>query len=60
MAQFLLMFALVLISMSLVTAGRFRFPVKPGSRMDNFFVYVQLVGNVLVVVTAAALPIVTE
>jgi hypothetical protein len=60
MAQFLLTFAVILISMSLVTAGRFRFPLEPGSKLDNFFVHLQLVGNILAVVTAALLPIVTE
>jgi uncharacterized membrane protein YfbV (UPF0208 family) len=59
MDRFLLLGALVVISLSLVTAGRFRYPVKPGSALDTFFVRLQLAGNVVSIIIAAVLPSLT-
>jgi hypothetical protein len=46
MERTFLLGALVLTSLSLVTAGRFRYPVKPGSGLDRFFVRLQIAYNV--------------
>ena len=46
----------MLISLSLVTAGRFRYPVNPGSALDRFFVRLQIVYNVLSILVASLLP----
>ena len=60
MERLLLLGALVLISLSLVTAGRFRYPIKPGSAPDRFFVRLQIANNVLAILVAALLPLFTE
>lgn len=56
MERFLLLGALVLISLSLVNAGRFRYPVKPGSKLDRFFVRLQIAYNILSILVAVLLP----
>lgn len=60
MEKILLILALVVISISLVTAGRFRYPLQPGSRMDRFFVRLQIVGNIVALAIALLLPSATE
>lgn len=59
MGRFLVIFAFVLIAASTATAGRFRYPVKEGTRLDLFFERLQLSGNVLALALEMALPIVT-
>jgi hypothetical protein len=56
MERFLLLGSLVLISLSLVNAGRFRYPVKPGSALDHFFIRLQIGYNFLAILVAAVLP----
>jgi len=56
MERFLLLASLVLISLSLVNAGRFRYPVKPGSTLDRFFIGLQIAYNVLSIAVATLLP----
>jgi hypothetical protein len=56
MERFLLLASLVLISLSLVNAGRFRYPVKPGSTLDRFFIRLQIAYNFLSIAVATLLP----
>ncbi|WP_115788956.1 hypothetical protein [Arthrobacter silvisoli] len=59
MARFLIFLSIVLIAASLATAGRFRFPLKEGSRTDLFFQRLQLLGIVIASVVELALPTAT-
>ena len=57
--RFLIWLSIVLIAASLATAGRFRFPVKEGSRTDVFFQRLQLLGVVIAAVVELVLPAAT-
>ena len=59
MERFLILLALVLVAVALCTAGRYRCPIKEGSRADQFFERLQLAGNVLAIGVELLLPIVT-
>lgn len=59
MERFLILLALVLVGLAVAAAGRFRLPVKEGSRTDQFFVRFQLAGNVVAIGVDVLLPIVT-
>ena len=59
MERFLILLALVLVAVALCTAGRYRYPIKEGSRADQFFERLQLAGNVLAIGVELLLPIVT-
>jgi len=60
MGRFLILFSVVLVATSVVTAGRFRFPLKEGSRPDVFFQRLQLTGIVIATVLELALPAATS
>lgn len=57
--RFLIFLALVLVALAFTTAGRFRYPIKEGSRADQFFERFQLAGNVAAIGVELLLPIVT-
>lgn len=57
----LLLSACILVALSVVTAGRFRFiPVREGNSLDRFFIKLQLGLNIVSIPLAAILPIVTK
>jgi hypothetical protein len=60
MERFVVILAFVLIAASVAAAGRFRYPVKEGTRADLFFERLQLSGNFLALAVEMALPIVTD
>ena len=57
--RFLILLALVLVALAFTTAGRYRYPIKEGSRADQFFERFQLAGNVAAIGVELLLPIVT-
>ena len=57
----LLLCACILVALSVVTAGRFRFvPVREGNSLDRFFIKLQLALNAVSIPLAAILPILTR
>lgn len=57
----LLLSACILVALSVVTAGRFRFiPVREGNSLDRFFIKLQLGLNIVSIPLAAILPILTK
>ena len=57
----LLLSACILVALSVVTAGRFRFvPVREGNSLDRSFIKLQFGLNVLSIPLAAVLPILTR
>lgn len=57
----LLLSACILVALSVVTAGRFRFvPVRVGNSLDRFFIKLQLGFNIVSIPLAAILPILTK
>lgn len=58
MERFLILLALGLVSLAIATAGRYRYPIKEGSRADQFFERFQLAGNVVAIGVALLLPVV--
>lgn len=57
----LLLSACILVALSASAAGRFRFiPVREGNSLDRFFIKLQLGLNVVSILLAAILPIVTK
>jgi hypothetical protein len=57
----LLLSACILVALSVVTAGRFRFiPVREGNSLDRLFIKLQLGLNIVSIPLAALLPIVTK
>ena len=59
MERFLILLAIVLASVAVCVAGRYRFPIKEGSRADHFFERLQLAGNVVAIGVELLLPAVT-
>ncbi|MDQ0798749.1 hypothetical protein [Arthrobacter sp. SLBN-112] len=59
MERFLILLALGLVSLAIGTAGRYRYPIKEGSRPDQFFERFQLAGNVAAIGVELLLPPVT-
>jgi hypothetical protein len=59
MERFLILAALILVAISISTAGRYRYPVKEGSRLDQVFERLQLAGIVAAIGVGLSLPTVT-
>lgn len=59
MERFLIVLALGLVSLATATAGRYRYPIKEGSRADQFFERFQLAGNIVAIGVELLLPVVT-
>jgi hypothetical protein len=57
MERFLILLAIVLASVAVCTAGRYRYPIKEGA--DHFFERLQLAGNVVAIGVELLLPAVT-
>jgi hypothetical protein len=60
MGRFLILLAIFTVAASVATAGRFRFPLKEGSRADVFYQSLQLAGIVLATAVELALPTATN
>lgn len=60
MGRFLILLSIFTVAASVATAGRFRFPLKEGSRADVFYQRLQLAGIVLAAAVELALPTATN
>lgn len=60
MARFLILLGIFTVAASVATAGRFRFPLKEGSRADLFYQRLQLATIVLAVAIEVVLPAATD
>lgn len=59
MEQTLIIFSITLVAASVCIAGRYRFPLKEGSRADLFYERLQLYGNFVAIGVELVLPFVT-
>lgn len=59
MERSLIIFSVILISASVCIAGRYRFPIQEGSKVDLFYERLQLYGNVVAIGVELLLPFVT-
>lgn len=60
MGRFLIVLSMFLVASSVATAGRFRFPLKEGSRADVFYQRLQLTGIAVAAVVELVLPTATN
>jgi hypothetical protein len=60
MGRFLILLSIFTVAASVATAGRFRFPLKEGSRVDVFYQRLQLAGIVLAAAVELTLPTATN